>query len=99
MRTFILTLILALALTGNCFAVSVDRTYLMSANGNYVDLPQNIEDGTRVLIARARPIPSQEISVTRDVTAEEANIVTDFSSGYTNVNGLLVKVSMESDEK
>jgi hypothetical protein len=71
----------------------------MSANGVYVDIPQDPNDDTQVLIAKAKPMAQPDVGTTKvvDATAEAVTVTTGIDEGYTNVNGLLVKVSMERE--
>ena len=76
------------------YTLSVDRTYLLATSDRFIDLPQNKDDDTRVLVAKAKPNHIAEVSKMVDMSADEVTVTTGLD-GYTNVNGLLVKVSME----
>lgn len=94
MKMLILTLILALASISNCQAFEPDRSYLMSANGVYVDLPKKSDDYSNVLIAKAHPsaMPSNkkdEITVVAHDVAKDGEVQVKAKLCYEDGTGCM----------
>lgn len=70
--------------TMTAYSLSVDRSYLMSANGQYIDLPANADDDTRVLIAKAKP---REMNVVAVEQAKDGEIQTSIKMCFEDGTG------------
>lgn len=73
-------LITSICSSSRALALTVDRNYLYSGNGEYRDLPQNKDDVTTVLVSKAGPILRPPLFYTKmdvvDTSIEEVTVTT-----------------------